>query len=177
MNIPNLLSLLRLCMVPLFPIVFFSDIPYANLWSAAIYALASFTDILDGYLARKLQMVTKLGRILDPLADKLMSATVIICLSIQTPILWWAAGLVCLKESMMGIGALVQYKKISDVPPAEFIGKFSTFFFFGVCLLILLVPTLPAWLMLALVGTATALSLLAFCRYMIRFIKLMREKK
>ncbi len=176
MNLPNLLSLLRLSFVPIFPLVFFFGGQYANLWAAAVYALASFTDILDGYFARKLNMITKLGRLLDPVADKLMGAVVIFCIAVKTPLLWWAVGLFCLKEGLMGIGALIQYKKIADVPPSEFVGKFSAAFFFGVCLLILVFPGLPPVLMLILVGIAMLLSIVALLLYLKRFIMLTGKK-
>ena len=79
MNLPNRLSLLRLCLVPVFAVVFFSPDPNSHSWAALIYAVAFATDIADGYIARRFDMITKLGRILDPLADKLMTFTVIIC--------------------------------------------------------------------------------------------------
>jgi phosphatidylglycerophosphate synthase len=81
MNIPNILSLFRLCLVPVFPLVYFSGMPYANLWAALVYAGAAATDVLDGLLARRLNMITRLGRLLDPLADKLMGAAVIVCVA------------------------------------------------------------------------------------------------
>ena len=90
MNLPNLLSLFRLALVPVFSAVFFSGLPNARPLSAGVYALAFFTDIADGWIARHYNQVTPLGRILDPLADKLMTFVVILCITIAGIIPVWA---------------------------------------------------------------------------------------
>ncbi|MBR2181146.1 MAG: CDP-alcohol phosphatidyltransferase family protein, partial [Oscillospiraceae bacterium] len=89
MNIPNLLSIFRMCLVPVFVVVFFSDSPHAYAYAAGVYALAGITDVLDGIIARKFNLITKLGKILDPLADKMMTITVFVCISIAGLIPWW----------------------------------------------------------------------------------------
>ena len=81
-QIPNILSAIRLLAVPVFVVVFFSDLPHANLWALAIFVAAELTDILDGYLARRNGWITDVGKILDPLADKLMQAAAIISLAL-----------------------------------------------------------------------------------------------
>lgn len=81
-NLPNILTYFRLLCVPLFIIVFFSDLPYAIYWALGIFAIAEITDILDGKIARKLNMITDIGKLLDPLADKLLQLAAIICLTI-----------------------------------------------------------------------------------------------
>jgi len=178
LSIPNALSLFRICLVPVFPLVYFSGIPHANLWAAAVYAVAAATDILDGMLARRLNMVTRLGRLLDPLADKLMGAAVIVCVAVSHPFLWWAAGLFCLKEAAMGIGTLIQYKKISDVPPSELFGKLAVSFFFASCLFILVFQDVMAQpVMQGLMGAAMAVSVAALVRYLIRFLRLMGKDR
>ncbi len=79
MNLPNKLSLLRIIMIPIFVVVFFIPaIPYNYLISAVIFALAAFTDFLDGYIARKYKLVTNLGKFLDPIADKVLVSTALI---------------------------------------------------------------------------------------------------
>ena len=171
-NLPNALSLLRLAMVPVFPIVYFH---LGGQWALCVYALASATDILDGYLARKYDMITKLGRFLDPLADKLMSACVLVCLTITYPVLLWASVTFVLKETCMGVGALIQYKKIYDVPPSTVFGKFSALYFFGACAAILLFPDLSDTLRTVLVASAIVVTLAALALYLARYIRMMRE--
>lgn len=72
MNLPNKLSCLRIILVPVMAIVFLLDFAYAPLIAVVIFALAAFTDFLDGHIARKYNMVTDLGKLLDPIADKLL---------------------------------------------------------------------------------------------------------
>jgi CDP-diacylglycerol--glycerol-3-phosphate 3-phosphatidyltransferase len=72
LNLPNLLTMGRIVMIPLFLWLLDSETPRACFWAAVVFALAAVTDILDGYLARKLGIVSVLGKFLDPLADKLI---------------------------------------------------------------------------------------------------------
>lgn len=86
MNLPNKLTLLRIIMIPIFVAAYFiTAIPYNYLLSAVIFALAAFTDFLDGHIARKYNLVTDLGKFLDPVADKvLVAAALIIMLVVPT---------------------------------------------------------------------------------------------
>ena len=78
MNLPNRLSILRIVLVPLMVVLFVLPIPYGKLWATAVFCIAAFTDFLDGYLARKYHLVTDLGKLLDPIADKLLNAAALI---------------------------------------------------------------------------------------------------
>ena len=79
MNLPNRLTVLRLILIPVFVAAYYvTAIPYNYLISAAIFALAAFTDFLDGYIARKYHLVTDLGKFLDPIADKVLVAAALI---------------------------------------------------------------------------------------------------
>lgn len=177
MNVPNALSLFRLALVPVFPLVYWSGLPNAHLWAAGVYLLASLTDVLDGHLARRLNEVTRLGRVIDPLADKLMAGAVLICIAATYPLLWWAAGVFVAKELLMGVGALIQYKKIDDVPPSEFFGKFSAALFCVACVLILVLrDALSETVKLVLVSAAIACSVVSLVLYLRRFLRVMRAK-
>ncbi len=79
-NIPNLLTLLRIALIPVFVVIFFLPWPWAARACALVFTLAALTDWLDGYLARRLNLVSALGAFLDPVADKLMVATALILL-------------------------------------------------------------------------------------------------
>lgn len=72
MNLPNKLSMLRIFLVPIMAILFIIDIPYNALWAVIVFICAAITDVLDGHIARKYDMVTNLGKLLDPIADKLL---------------------------------------------------------------------------------------------------------
>ncbi|KPU42860.1 CDP-diacylglycerol--glycerol-3-phosphate 3-phosphatidyltransferase [Oxobacter pfennigii] len=129
MNIPNLLTTLRFILVPVFLFVFFSDLPNAAFISSMIFIFAGFTDILDGYIARKFNMVTKWGTLLDPLADKLMALTVLISLTIKDIIPFWVPFIIGIKEGLMVIGGLILLKKGTYVSAASH-GKMATVFFY-----------------------------------------------
>ncbi len=86
MNLPNKLTILRLIMIPLFVAVFYlTVIPYNYVISAVIFLLAAFTDFLDGYIARKYNLVTNLGKFLDPIADKVLVSTALIVMLLPYP--------------------------------------------------------------------------------------------
>jgi cardiolipin synthase len=173
LNIPNILSLIRLCAVPLVPLVCFSGVAGGHLYAAGIYLAASLTDVLDGYIARKYNLITRLGRVLDPLADKLMSFCVLVCIIIlsEDSRLFWAGAIFFAKEVCMGLGTLIQYRKINDVPPSNVLGKISTTFFFLVCFFVLVLPSLPETATVIAIYTAVGLNILAFVIYLARYFQ------
>ena len=90
MNIPNSLTLLRIALIPCFVIVFYLEIVWAPIAAAIVFSVAAITDWLDGYLARRLGQTSKLGAFLDPVADKLMVAVVLVILLQADPKIWLA---------------------------------------------------------------------------------------
>lgn len=87
MNLPNTLTLMRIAMIPIFVLVFYLPFKWSNLLACLIFSIAALTDLLDGYLARKLDQTSRLGAFLDPVADKLMVAVVLVLLVQQKPVL------------------------------------------------------------------------------------------
>jgi CDP-diacylglycerol--glycerol-3-phosphate 3-phosphatidyltransferase len=85
MNIPNSLTVLRIILIPVFVLVFYLPVHWANEATCAIFSFAAITDLLDGYLARRLGQMSKLGEFLDPVADKLMVAVVLVLLVEHDP--------------------------------------------------------------------------------------------
>lgn len=176
MNVPNLLSLIRLLLVPIFVAVFFSGLPYAGLLAAAIFLVAFFTDIADGYIARKYDLVTKLGRILDPLADKLMKAAAAVCLTIRGDIPLWVILILLCKELIMLIGGAVLLRATKDVPSANWFGKCAEGYLVVLIFLLILFP-IPEKIRLALWCVSLALELLALGIYAARTVKLLRDHR
>jgi len=88
MNIPNTLTLLRIALIPVFVLVFYLDFKWNNLIACLIFSLAAITDALDGYLARKLAQTSRLGAFLDPVADKLMVAVVLVLIVERDHSIW-----------------------------------------------------------------------------------------
>ncbi len=177
MNIPNLLSLFRLLLVPVFPAVFFLPHPNGRLWAVLVYLAAFLTDIADGWIARRFNQITRLGRVLDPLADKLMTFTVIICITLEEIIPFWAVVVFFCKELAMAIGGLVMYRTIHDVISANWLGKTATGAFFVVCVLLVLFPAIPRPWATGLISFALALTIAAFFSYLVQFYRVLQQRK
>lgn len=79
MNTPNKLTLLRICLIPIFVLFLYWDIQHHYLYAFLVFVLASLTDALDGYLARKYNQITDFGKFLDPLADKMLTTSAFVC--------------------------------------------------------------------------------------------------
>ena len=126
MNLPNILTLIRFGLVPIMAIF----LVQRNFTLAiSIYVLASITDILDGYIARKYNQITEFGKILDPLADKLLQFTAIIALWALGIIPVWIPPIFFLKEVLMGLGCIKLLKK-DIIVPSKWFGKLSTVLLF-----------------------------------------------
>jgi len=174
MNIPNALSLLRLILVPVFAIVFFSDINGAYLIAGFIFLFAGVTDVLDGHIARKYNQITKLGRIIDPLADKLMQVTAFVCMTIAGMIPAWVILILIAKEATMLIGGAIMLKRANDVPPSNVFGKAASAVFYFITLLIIAFP-IPELVSKIMLLCALALSVLALVIYAYRNRHLLKK--
>ena len=175
MNLPNILSILRLCMVPLFVVVYFSGLKDAHFLALLVYALATLTDFLDGYLARKLNCITNMGKVLDPLGDKMLTAAVLVCLLIDGILPGWLVLIVLVKEALMGVGGLLIHRRARvEIPPSNYIGKTATALFFVTCAILMLFRV-DHNVAVALVGAAVAVSIAAFVSYLCRFIRIMKQ--
>ena len=108
MAIPNILTVMRIFLTPVFIICLFSDFFGAQLWALVIFIVASITDAYDGYLARKNNMVTNTGRFLDPLADKILVSSAFISFSIMGLIDIWMVALIIFRDLfVMGLRFLM----------------------------------------------------------------------
>lgn len=175
--VPNIISVFRICLVPFFIIVYFSDAHDTKIYAILIYALATFSDFLDGFLARKFEASSNLGKILDPLGDKLMTISVMVCITVDKVIPVWAVIVAAVKELLMGVGGLVLYKRAgSEVPPSNIIGKASTVVFFLVCVTLMLFRDLPAAAATAFISAAIGLMFLALASYIITYFSVMKNR-
>ena len=110
LNLPNALTFLRILMIPAVYITYY-QLPERRWIALVIYLLASFTDFLDGYLARKWNQITSFGKLFDPLADKLIVLTVLYCLADTDYAPWWVFFLMLGKEILMVLGSLLMLGK------------------------------------------------------------------
>lgn len=124
-NVPNMLSLTRLLCVPVFLVLFFVFAPN-YLPALVVFVLASLTDVFDGFIARKYNLQTPLGTVLDPLADKLLKASTLFAFAFNSIVEWWFFGVVCAIDLTMIITGTVLFRK-QIVIPSNIIGKTGTF--------------------------------------------------
>lgn len=138
MNLPNIITICRFFFIPLFLIIFFSNVTYPNLFAFLILIAAGLSDMLDGYLARKHNQITELGKLLDPLADKLMMIAVITAFVIDGRITWLAAGVFFSRDvAMIVISLFVHIRGRRKVLAANLLGKATTVLFYIVFLMIM----------------------------------------
>ena len=123
-KIPNILTLIRLCLVPVFVIVFLLEGGQKNV-SGIIFVIASATDVLDGYLARKFNATSKVGQLLDPLADKLMQIAAIVMMLLEKIVPLWFVIFLASKEIIMICAGFFLYSKKTFVKSNIF-GKLNT---------------------------------------------------
>ncbi len=126
-NIPNKITIIRVGLIPLFAAILLADIPYKNILSAFIFGMLSVSDFLDGYFARKKNQVTELGKLIDPIADKLLISTALVFLLVQHyegVELWMAAAIIAREFILTAIRIYLLPSKI--VVPASSFGKAKT---------------------------------------------------
>jgi len=141
-----------------------------------VYAVAGLSDFLDGYIARKFEAQSGLGKFLDPLGDKLMTFTVLVCITTSRHVLIPATTVFFVKEALMGIGGLIIHKKARvEMPPANFIGKASTVVFFLVCIALMFFWNLPNEIAVILTSFAIGLTLIALFIYLRSYIRIMKS--
>lgn len=107
-NVPNVLTMMRLALIPVFVALYCTG---HEKWALITFLAASFTDFLDGYLARKNNQITAFGKLMDPLADKVMVVTAMLCQTLSGIIPWAAFVIVMLKELMMVLGGAFMLKR------------------------------------------------------------------
>ena len=125
MNLPNKLTIARMAMVPLFMIALLMNTPASRIIATVIFALASLTDMLDGQIARKYNMVTNFGKLMDPLADKVLTAAAMICLVELGDLAAWIAVVIIFREYLItGLRSVAASENI--VVAANIWGKVKT---------------------------------------------------
>lgn len=167
MNIPNMLTVIRLLLIPVFIGYYTSGQPILAL---TVYLLAGVTDVLDGYIARRYDLSTKLGTVLDPLADKLMLLTALGCLSFSGIIPMWVFYIVVLKEGAMILGAAIMYfGHINRVIPSNVFGKVATIVFY-IAVATSLLEAKPFYRDLTMVGAVIIMGV-AFVNYLYLYFR------
>lgn len=144
LTIPNLLSLFRLVLIPVYMTIYLNaNGVAANYYLAAgILAVSCLTDLIDGKIARHFNMISTVGKILDPLADKATQFTLILCLASRYSFLWYLVGLFVVKEGFQLIAGGVNLRKGKMLEGALLAGKICTTVLFVSLILLVMIPTM-----------------------------------
>ena len=142
-TVPNALSLTRILLIPVYVIVYLNAKQEQDyVLAAAILAVSCLTDLIDGQIARRFDLVTNMGKVLDPLADKMTQLAVTVCLSMKYPALRSVLLLFIFKEVFQLSVAAVMYHRGKVLPGSLFAGKLCTTVLFSSLTLLVLLPDL-----------------------------------
>ena len=174
-TIPNCLTILRILLIPLFIWAYIGK--RDSLLTALVLALSGLTDILDGQIARRFNMVSDLGKLLDPIADKATQGAMLICLVARFPAMWVPLGLLAVKEAFVGITSVMMIKETGQVDSAEYHGKVTTVLLYGMMLLHLLWSDIPNGLSITLIVITVLMMLLSMTLYGLKNISKIRRER
>lgn len=172
LNLPNLISAARIFLVPLFVSYYLDGKVTAAM---GVVLLAGASDVLDGAIARRFNMVTKLGKILDPVADKLMQAAMMLCAALETPAVWLLLGLHVLREAVLSLTGLHVILVTGQVHSARWYGKLCTALIYGCVGALLLFPRMPGHTASVLVLCCVVPVSACLVMYLGNFLRILRE--
>lgn len=176
LTIPNILSYIRIAMIPLYIYLYVNaqkQIDYY--WAAGVLVLSGLTDALDGIIARKTGQITDLGKIIDPLADKLTQIAVIAAMFLERPYIFPLLLLFLLKELFLLVNNLVLYRKEVMMDGSMWFGKVATAVFY-VCMFILVIfPTLDRDGSMPLIVITAVFQVIALIGYGSWYLKMFKQ--
>jgi CDP-diacylglycerol--glycerol-3-phosphate 3-phosphatidyltransferase len=143
-NLPNILTVLRIMLVPVLVVALLGNTPEGDVLAAVVFALASLTDFVDGYLARSRDSITTFGKLMDPLADKLLVVAALLALVSLNRLAAWVAMVIITRElavTVLRMGAT----QAGVVVPANMFGKVKTCLQIAAILAVIAVRGNPAW--------------------------------
>ena len=173
-TIPNVLSLFRLALIPLYISIYLNakDASDYHL-SAAILAVSCLTDLIDGQIARRFNMISTVGKVLDPFADKVTQFTLVLCLSIRynLVILWCLVGLIFVKEIFQLVAGIVNYKRGRMLKGAQISGKVCTTVLFVSLIALVMWPNIGVAAVKWICAVDLVFLLIAFTDYILVYVR------
>ena len=177
-SIPNVLCYIRIILIPIFIYVYANAKNEVDYYlAAAIIFLSGVTDFCDGFIARKFNQVTELGKLIDPIADKLTQAAIIVALIFKFNWIFFFVILFLIKELSMLINGVILLKKGKKLDGAMWFGKVSTAVFYFSTFIIILFPMLDLVVVNILMIISAFFMALSFIMYMIEYVKMYRDIK
>lgn len=176
-SIPNILGYFRLLLIPVFMTIYFRAKGPSDYYIAAVVVgISSLTDMFDGLIARKFNMITELGKFIDPLADKLTQGALIVCFLNRYQWMWLLVAIYVVKEGFMAFMGLFMLRHNGrKLNGAKWFGKVSTAMLYVVLFLLLLIPSMKISVVNALIFISAAAMLLTLIGYIPVFVKMYKE--
>ena len=174
LTIPNVLSFFRLCLIPIIVWLYISKEDY--FWTLMVLLLSGLTDVVDGIIARKCNMISDFGKAFDPIADKLTQAAMLCCLVVRFNYMLIPLGMLVIKEVVTGITALISIKKTEQVEGAAWHGKLTTVVLYLMMAVHLVWFNIPTTVSLIMVGVCIGIMIMSFIMYSVRNIKAIKYK-
>lgn len=175
LTIPNLLSVFRLALIPV--IVWLYCAKGENKLAVAVIVLSGLTDVADGFIARRFNMVSDFGKILDPVADKLTQAAIVICLIRRYSLMKLLVLVLIVKEILMAALGYVTIKRKDSVNSSQWHGKLTTVLIYLVAILLFFFPNIPGIAANVMIWICVAMLLTSFLLYLRFYWKLLCSKE
>ena len=173
LTIPNILSFFRLCLIPV--IMWLYCVKENYLWAGITLILSGITDTVDGFVARHFHMTSDLGKMLDPVADKLTQAAMLFCLLTRFPLMIAPLALMVVKEFFMGVTGLMVIQKTGKVFGADWHGKVNTWLLYAMMILHVFWYNIPDIVSKVLIGICVVMMLISLVLYGRHNLKALRE--
>ena len=169
-TIPNLLSLFRLALIPVYVTVYLNaEEDWQYFVAGAILAVSCVTDLIDGKIARRFHMISTVGKVLDPLADKATQFALTLCLSVHYPVLRPVLVLFVIKEGFQLIVGIIHFRKGKMLPGALMAGKICTTILFISLIALVLFPGIPRGAVNAIALVDTGFLIFSFISYILAY--------
>ena len=178
LSIPNLMGYFRLLMIPVFAWLYLTASTDMDYYMAAlVMGISSLTDMFDGKVARKFNMITELGKFIDPLADKLTQGALVLCFAVRYPLMRAVLALFILKEGFMGIMGLLLLPRGKKLDGAMWFGKVCTAVLYVLLFILLLFPGISLTAANLLISACGAFMLFSLIMYIPVFRKMWKESE
>ncbi len=174
LTIPNILSFFRLCLIPVIVWLYIGKKDY--LLTLLVLLLSALTDIVDGIIARKFNMISDFGKAFDPVADKLTQMSMLFCLISRFSYMTIPLVLLIIKEVSTAITSLISIKRTNTVKGAVWHGKLTTVALYSMMAIHLIWYNIPYTVSLILVGVCIGIMLMSFIMYSVQNIKAIKHK-
>ena len=170
LTIPNMLSLFRLVLIPVYIVIYLNATTTREYFLAGtILAVSCLTDMIDGQIARHFNMISNVGKVLDPMADKLTQLALTVCLSVKYPVLRVVLVLFVAKEAFQTLALIVMYRRGKVLPGSLMPGKLCTTVLFLSFIVMVLIPDLNIRLVNAIAILDAAFLVYAFIGYFLAY--------